>query len=899
MPFAMEAAWTTGKWSKLTELLSKLPPDNRNDFDVGIGSALVALNQRDHQQFTEIVGRLRSNTIKSISIESASSLQTCHDAMRRLHVLTEMELISGIGTGRKYEKQDLMARLDQRLSILGTFVSDKQYLLGLRRAIMQLSNSLADRTQSSDTYFSSSDISSSWLTSARLARKGDFMHHAFNAVLHASKMGDRSATIEHSRLLWKEGQHRKAILSLEGAIATNAFQSHDSYRNADSIYTNDNAQQQQNLVSARAHLLLAKWIDRAGQTQSKLVVERYKNAIKLHDRWEKAHYYLGKHYSKLLDSEKAKPFAKQSQQYLLGETSKLIIENYIRSLAFGTKYIFQTLPKVITLWCEFGMNVEKSIDERHGNDENFRVHAVAQKRRLFGAVSAHMKKYIDRLQAFVFYTAYAQIVARLCHENHTIYTSIVDIIIKVVTTYPQQACWTLLATVKSSSKQRSTRGATCLSKILETAKKMKGDGNGADVRTTIAQGQRLSDQLLIVCEAEIPSKVSTVSIVRNLGFSHKVTPCKIAIPLESTLTASLPPVSDFVNTKNHKAFPKDTVTISSVMDDVHVLPSLQRPRRISIRGSDGHVYSLLCKPKDDLRKDQRLMEFNAMINRLLKRDAESSKRRLYIKTYAVTPLNDECGLIEWVHNLKAFRDIVLKFYKQRNIPINYIDLRLRLDEATSSEAKVGIFLHQILPSFPPVFHEWFVETFPEPNAWFNARLKYTRSCAVMSIVGHVLGLGDRHGENILLEEGNGGTFHVDFNCLFDKGLTFDKPELVPFRLTHNMINAFGSYGYEGPFRKTCEITMGILRQHEDTLATILETFVYDPTADFIGKKKRVVQGVPDTPEGVLESVKNKVMGLWPGESAPLSIEGYVQELILQATNPEKLASMYIGWCSFF
>jgi phosphatidylinositol kinase/protein kinase (PI-3 family) len=29
-------------------------------------------------------------------------------------------------------------------------------------------------------------------------------------------------------------------------------------------------------------------------------------------------------------------------------------------------------------------------------------------------------------------------------------------------------------------------------------------------------------------------------------------------------------------------------------------------------------------------------------------------------------------------------------------------------------------------------------------------------------------LGDRHGENILFEEGNGGTLHVDFNCLFDK-----------------------------------------------------------------------------------------------------------------------------------
>lgn len=58
-------------------------------------------------------------------------------------------------------------------------------------------------------------------------------------------------------------------------------------------------------------------------------------------------------------------------------------------------------------------------------------------------------------------------------------------------------------------------------------------------------------------------------------------------------------------------------------------------------------------------------------------------------------------------------------------------------------------------------------------------------------------LGDRHGENILLDETNGDTAHVDFNCLFDKGLTFEKPEMVPFRLTHNMVDGFGVSGYEG------------------------------------------------------------------------------------------------------
>ena len=71
-----------------------------------------------------------------------------------------------------------------------------------------------------------------------------------------------------------------------------------------------------------------------------------------------------------------------------------------------------------------------------------------------------------------------------------------------------------------------------------------------------------------------------------------------------------------------------TDCVLAFQDDVLVLSSLQRPRKITVRGSDGLLYSLLCKPKDDLRKDQRLMEFNSMINRALKRDVESSKRQL-------------------------------------------------------------------------------------------------------------------------------------------------------------------------------------------------------------------------------------------------------------------------------
>jgi serine/threonine-protein kinase ATR len=877
-PFAVEASWVTGKWDKLTEYLANIKDDSHAEFNIGVGAVLQAMHRKDFDQSKVLLNDLRCNIARSMSVTTTASLQACHEVMLKFHILTEVELI-----GQRADDEDrlaLLKSLNQRLEVIGAFLPHKQYLLGLRRAAMQLSRH----------EYSKLDLSSAWLTSARLARKGDFTHQAFNAVLHASQLGDESATIEHSRLLWREGSHRKAIQSLEGAIEANAFRSHN-YINPDDVI-------QQNLLTAKAHLLLAKWVDRAGQTQSDAIISRYKKAVEFHSRWEKGHYYLGKHYNKLLESEKIKPPAKQAQTYITGETAKLVIENYLRSLAFGAKYIFQTLPRILTLWLDLGNIVDEPLDPKYGNEEKFRKHIVGQRQKLFGSVNSQIKKYIDRLPPFVFYTAFAQIVARICHSNQTIYGSLVDIIAKVVTTHPQQALWTLLALVKSSSRDRSHRGAACMTRIVENAKKLKVESAGSEVKTLINHGQKLSDQLLHVCEGDIAGKATIISLSKDLRFNQKTAaPCRLVIPLEATLMASLPTVTNNVNMKLHKAFTKDTITISAFLEDVLVLNSLQRPRKISIRGSDGHVYGLLCKPKDDLRKDQRLMEFNNMINRSLKRDSESSKRRLYIKTYAVTPLNEECGLIEWVDNLKTLRDILNKSYKQRNIDIPYLKLKDRLNKVGTNPENAHIF-HDIIRGFPPVFYEWFVEMFPEPSAWFTARLKYTRSCAVMSIVGHVLGLGDRHGENILFEEGNGGTLHVDFNCLFDKGLTFEKPELVPFRLTHNMIDAFGAYGYDGPFRKSCELTLDILRQNEDTLMTILETFVYDPTTDFLGKKKRST-AVPDTPEGVLESVRSKVRGLLPMESVPLSVEGYVDELINQATDPIKLASMYIGWCAFF
>lgn len=672
----------------------------------------------------------------------------------------------------------------------------------------------------------------------------------------------------------------------------------------DSFNTGVEQTEQQNLLTASAHLLLAKWLDSAGQTQASGIRMQYQEAARRHQTWERGHYYLGRHYSKILEHEKAAtpaPAGESTESYLRGDTARLVIESYLRALSYGTKYIYQTLPRILTLWLDLGTLVTQPIDTRYGNHRDFGSTMTAGRKANLDKIHERFRKYVQKMPAYMFYTALPQIVSRITHSNTEVFRWLQMIIQKVVMAHPQQALWSLLAVCTSTQSDRRARGALILNAVKNSK---KADSSSHDIKSMIKNGEKLAEQLLLACNAGEFQGNRTIwaTLTKDLGFNQKVClPSMMAVPAQSVLTATLPTLSG--NVREHKAFSRDIVTVHSFQDEVLVLSSLQKPRKLTAVGSDGKTYGLMCKPKDDLRKDQRLMEFNSMINRSLKRDAESSRRQLYIKTYAVTPLNEECGIIEWVDGLKTLRDILFALYKPLGIQPNYKEIELYCEEAIKSKDKLPFFTEKVLGQFPPVFHKWFVQQFPEPSTWFAARLRYTRSCAVMSMVGTILGLGDRHGENILFEEGNGGTFHVDFNCLFDKGLTFAKAERVPFRLTHNMVDAMGIYGYEGPFRKSSELTLKLLRQHEETLMTILEAFIYDPTLDLLSKKEKKkkvgAMEVPNTPQAVLDSIQRKIKGLPPNESVPLGVEGQVDSLIEQATNQTFLAGMYIGWCAFF
>lgn len=153
--------------------------------------------------------------------------------------------------------------------------------------------------------------------------------------------------------------------------------------------------------------------------------------------------------------------------------------------------------------------------------------------------------------------------------------------------------------------------------------------------------------------------------------------------------------------------------------------------------------------------------------------------------------------------------------------------RLGLLKDDTKAAKVKV-MKDIRKHFHPVLRHFFTERHKLPLAWFEMRLRYARSVATTSIIGHILGLGDRHVSNILLDNVSGEVVHIDLGIAFDQGKLLNIPEIVPFRLTPDIVDGFGISGTEGVFRRCAEETLRVLRDGSAVIKTVLEVFKHDP-----------------------------------------------------------------------
>ncbi|XP_027910249.1 serine/threonine-protein kinase SMG1-like [Vigna unguiculata] len=307
------------------------------------------------------------------------------------------------------------------------------------------------------------------------------------------------------------------------------------------------------------------------------------------------------------------------------------------------------------------------------------------------------------------------------------------------------------------------------------------------------------------------------------------------------------------------------VTIASFHEQVTILSTKTKPKKLGILGSDGQKYTYLLKGREDLRLDARIMQLLQAINGFLHSSSSACSNSLTIRYYSVTPISGRAGLIQWAGNVVSIYS-VFKSWQTRVQLAQFLALG---SANTKSSAPPPVprpsdmFYGKIIPALKEKGIKRVISRRDWPHEvkckvlldlmkevprhllyqelWcasegykaFSSKLKrYTGSVAAMSMVGHVLGLGDRHLDNILIDFCSGDIVHIDYNVCFDKGQRLKVPEIVPFRLTQIIEAALGLTGIEGSFRSNCETVIGVLRKNKDVLLMLLEVFVWDPLVEW-------------------------------------------------------------------
>ncbi|KAJ6615603.1 hypothetical protein B0H10DRAFT_2220252 [Mycena sp. CBHHK59/15] len=868
--FQVESAWMVGAWDDVQDLVHRTTAQTSS---IVMARILLAMRSKDTDAITDTLSVARSVLGTPITAAGAQGYRRSYEAVLDLHLTHELEIIykalASLPTGSQ-------ARLDSTLPTFRT----REPVLSMRRTAFAL---ISSRRQ---TF--AGEIGRSWLASAKIARKAGQWQTAYSAMLQSQQSKTRFSFMESAKLVKATGEPLRALQELENSMRLLGLI--DDRNDVVDLTEDDNETKR---MKAKAQVLRARWMNESERYDTQSIFKTFLDATELQPDWESCHFHLGQFHDECFKNLSHADKANRGARMNLST-----VKAFTRAIRFGSKYVYQTVPRLLTIWLDMGED-RKML----GLD-------------LFRKLNEVVARAIKDAPVYKWYTAFPQIVSRVGHENDEVYKNLSKLIIRVIEEYPKQALWLFTSVAKSTKPNREQRGKKILDKLTNNP---AADRTG--VSKLISECTAMTNQLLHLCDAHVGEDAKTLSMIKQFPRLFRLGRSELIIPLQESLTASLPPTSSLES--NHQPFPLNAPTFEEFSDEIEVMRSLAKPRKITIRGSNGQIYMFLGKPKDDLRKDARLMDFNAIINNLLKANSESRRRQLHIRTYGVVTLNEECGFIQWVPNTVPLRPVLMKGYDALRIKSwssEMNDTFRRIKDANDKEA-ADIYRTKVLANFPPVFHGWFIETFPEPSAWLASRLAYGRTAAVMSMVGFILGLGDRHCENILLDVNTGDVVHVDFNCLFEKGKTLETPERVPFRLTQNLIDGLGVTGVEGVFRTACEVTMGLLRDHKDSLMSVLDAFIHDPLVEWEDEKRKL-EREPSRRNAVKPSVDLRMLGknaLSPierklkGVYAPsagkerheralgekeISTGNLVQMLIQEATDLANLAKMYPGWASW-
>ena len=387
-----------------------------------------------------------------------------------------------------------------------------------------------------------------------------------------------------------------------------------------------------------------------------------------------------------------------------------------------------------------------------------------------------------------------------------------------------------------------------------------------------------------------------ISTTNNFSKNLNI-PERLILPSKTNLFPKLPIPHNENNktiTLDYNPYNPNPIQIIGLEKSYVILSSKERPLKISFKCSDGssRIFLIKREPKGDVRKESRTMDFINYALFLLQSASSTSKKNIDVNTYSIIPLTSRYSLIEWCESTSTIRSILDTAYSEKKHMVN---IRQILTKYPPENNRSDVFPPQawnFVSKLPSLLDEYFLKKYKGVHLWYQSLMNYTKSLAFWSALGYIIGLGDRHADNILLNTENGQLICIDFDCIFQKGKDLAVPEIVEFRLTKNIESALGAFKSWGLYKLYFVMIFKVFKKHTEDILGTLDTFISDPLIEYNTPDSKTQKGIwRFNPEQIFRSIKDRIeLVRYP------SIEVGVDFLIENSKNPECLKEMFIGWC---
>lgn len=550
--------------------------------------------------------------------------------------------------------------------------------------------------------------------------------------------------------------------------------------------------------------------------------------------------------------------AKQTAEKVKSTFLDSAVHFYLLSCAVHDSEYHEDVTRLISLW--FGHSHEPFVNER-------------------------MQDY-TLIPSFKLAPLINQLSSKLSYEpNNHFQTLLLALVSNTCITHPYHCLYQISSLMRTDETPQSKARITAAKNVWNTVKTHE--------KSICRAMEILTDKCVELANAEWPTKSSKVAIGQFPNGSWWVNGLKkLNLP---------PPTADIPLSVDYSDVPRMT----KVLTQVTKAGGLSHPKIMDFQISTGSKSTALLKGgRDDMRQDAIMEQVFVRVNQYFLGDPETRKRGLSIRTYNVIPMGPRAGMIEFVANTESLQAALVPLHEHD--PLDYLTARGKMSAVAKETSAVRIeVLEDIYTKVTPIMSQYFFQRFrSSAQQWFKARTNYVRSTAASSILGYILGIGDRHCNNIMIDNKTGQLVHIDLGISFDQGKNLNIPEKVPFRLTRDMVDAMGSVGVDGPFRRCCELSLELFRQQQDNIMSILNVLQYDPLYLWtISPKKKLRKNSTEVSELRMEESNVTaaicLSGVEGKLEAKLSTEAVVRELINEATSVENLAVIFHGWTPFY